>query len=629
MNPYRQSIAKYCWAVAIAVSLLFYLNFGKGTYNFYGDALGYYLYLPSTFIYHNQTSLDQFPKDKGINPFIFSYVEDLGRNNRTPKGYVLISYTYGVALMELPFFLAAHTWELTKGGPANGFSETYRNAIALSTVVYALLGLWLTYNALRHNFSKEVASLTTCLIFIGTNLFWFVTRQHGMAHVPLFCLFALLLLLTFRIHECGRWWHFAVLGLIVGLITVIRPTDGLCALIPLCYTTGTHFFKDRLRYLWQNRVGVILAGICFALALIPQLLYWKWLTGYHIYDSYGPGQRFDLIHPKLWMGLFSARNGWLCYSPLMILSLTGLFAKKLSSLRIGMLLFLILYIWIIYSWYVPNYINGFGSRPMVDVCALLAFPLAASIEWISYRTLPLKAGLVLLIILFVTINLSYSIQQGLGILSSDNSNYQYNLGMMFRYRMRPADLAVWDLGVRQPNPQRLQFVYGKQTSFKDSVVSENIIDDTTGSGEPKVYYVLASTEYPTLSLTIPYDSIANKHATWIRFSGRFMLPEYVSSMWDNTGLVIQIKRADAILSWHALRLNNKVGLPEHSNTPLTLFDFKNGIWGEAHGYLPIPDGVRKGDLIIINIWNAAHKPLYISSLQLQCFTNAHGNMSRE
>ncbi len=118
---------------------------------FYGDSLGYYMYLPAAFIYHNLDHIDQLPKDKGIDDGIQWYASHI-QDQLTPNGRVLDQYTYGIALMELPFFLLAHAYEKAAGLPANGYSYTYNYLIKVSAFLYALLGLMLLYKILRRYF---------------------------------------------------------------------------------------------------------------------------------------------------------------------------------------------------------------------------------------------------------------------------------------------------------------------------------------------------------------------------------------------------------------------------------------------------------------------------------------------
>ena len=98
--------------VAIVVSISFYAKYGHKSYPFYGDSLGYYLYLPSTLIHHNLKNIESLPTDKGIDPSIFFYSSNIPNlNPKSPTGFYVNQYWYGVALMELPFFAVAHTYE--------------------------------------------------------------------------------------------------------------------------------------------------------------------------------------------------------------------------------------------------------------------------------------------------------------------------------------------------------------------------------------------------------------------------------------------------------------------------------------------------------------------------------------
>ena len=70
------------------------------------------------------------------------------------------------------------------------------------------------------------------------------------------------------------------------------------------------------------------AGIIFMiLPLIPQMVYWKLHTGNLLFYTYGE-EKFFWNDPKVLEGLFSFRKGWLVYSPLMLLSLTGIFVNN-------------------------------------------------------------------------------------------------------------------------------------------------------------------------------------------------------------------------------------------------------------------------------------------------------------
>ncbi len=614
MKILRPALPRLLWALTFVICAAYYGKWGREAYNFYGDALGYYMYLPATFIYHNHKSIERLPADREIRPFIHAYAAQMGNGQRTPKGYVLNQYTYGVALMEAPFFLAAHAVESIRGSPANGFSWTYRAAIALSSMVYVALGLLITYRVLRRTFSRTIASISAALLLLGTNLFWFTMQQHGMAHQPLFFLFALMMQLTIQMHEGNRLRHFAGLGLVAGLITVIRPVDGLCVLLPILYRPAGHFLTTKLSFAKQNWRGILLAGLCFTLPIIPQLLYWKWLTGYSVYDSYGPSQGFSFSHPHIWQGLFGASNGWLFYTPLMLLALAGFAAARhIKSFAGAIALLLVLYIWAVYAWYVPNYPNGLGSRPMVDIYPLLALPLAASIEWLGRQTLVLKLAGATLITLFSATSLSYAVQEVKGMLWSEDSKYAYNFSTLFHHSLKYNNLVVWDLAILQPGQAGLVAV-GNATCA-DIRIPDLANHLTMDSLERKlVYAVQNGEEYTPLVVKADMSACMVTGARWLRCSGRFLIEKGAAyDIYKNQLLVCQIKRGGEVLKWYGLRINNKLAPAS------TLFSFTEGVWGNVSCFIPIPPDTRPRDTIQLDVWNISKRPFRIEAICLQAF----------
>ena len=98
------------------------------------DVLGYYLYLPATFIYHdiglqNQEWLDQ------INS-IYHNTETWYQLVPTTEGKQAIKYPIGWSLLNLPFFFIGHLWALISDYPADGFSKPYQYCIILGNYLY-------------------------------------------------------------------------------------------------------------------------------------------------------------------------------------------------------------------------------------------------------------------------------------------------------------------------------------------------------------------------------------------------------------------------------------------------------------------------------------------------------------
>ncbi len=578
---------------------------------FYGDSNGYYRYLPAAFIYHNLISQTPLPADRGIPGDILYF----NRVLRDDKGKPIINqYTYGIALMEAPFFFAAHAWELARGTQANGFTKAYDNAVKLSTMFYALLGLMLVYRILLRYYGENLATLGVVALFIGTNLFWFTLLQCGMSHVPLFFLYALLMYLVIRVHEQPRRGTFAAIGFVIGLITVIRPTDIICISIPLLYNVySLDTIRQKFRFIRQNVPNLLLLSLVAVVPLIPQMLFWKAITGHYIFYSYGD-QSFDWQHPKIIEGLFHYSNGWLPYTPLMILALLGLLCyRRIRQWAWCTWLLLPAYSYIIYSWYCYRYINGLGSRPMIHLYPLLALAFVAFLQWTAQRRLWLKVAVGAVALFFVSLNISYSYQQMQGLIWSEESNYVFAWQMLYRTELRYNDLVVHDIPIRQPDTTKLVKIATLATeTYSDSTLKNIQPDPITGH---KYVYHMQGEEFQQTTMSGRYNSQQHKGARWIKCSGRFMYPsppDYFRHMF-----VVSIQ--DKL--WHGAQVENKTfdwrTIEGHDH--LTLFDYKLSTWGTVYFFVPVPENIADGDEIKLYGWSLDKSDLYLDDLSLELY----------
>jgi len=124
---------------------------------------------------------------------------------------------------------------------------------------------------------------------------------------------------------------------------------------------------------------VLLRWLLKKLPLLPQLLFWKAVTGQWVFYSYGQ-EKIYWLHPHVLEGLFSYRNGWLLYTPLMALAIAGMFMSFRidKALSIAVSVVFALHVYIVFSWWCWYYGSSLSIRPMIDLYPLLAFPLAAA-----------------------------------------------------------------------------------------------------------------------------------------------------------------------------------------------------------------------------------------------------------
>lgn len=608
--------------IAVVMSTVFIHEHVKQGRLMGGDIMGYYLYLPGAFIYQNLQHVEHVPEEYNIPDYAQRYYNSLGTDAvRSNSGKAVNQYTYGIALLEAPFFFIAHAYEKVTGKPANGYSDTYEFMIRVSTIFYAVLGLLLVYLILIRYFNTSIAAITTFLVFVATNLFWFTVSQAGMSHVPLFFLFAAIIYYSIKVYERPLVKYFAILGFTVGLITVIRPTDIMCVLIPLLYgITNKATLRERVTFIKTHAKKIVLAMCVAIVPILPQLFYWKSLTGSFIFYSYGE-QGFTWTDPKIIQGLFYFSNGWFAYTPIMLFAIVGLFLyKHIRPWLLPTVAILPIYVYVIYSWYCFNYINGLGSRPMIHLYALLAIPLAAFINYVAKKGWIVKVLCTILFVFFISTNYSFSMLKGRGMLYSEEANFEYCSSVLYKSYLDYDDLVCYDIGVIQPEDNEVEKVRTlAMRSFEDSV-SFHYKPNKGGEGE-YVYFVANWEEFPGAILKTVYSEKEFGAAKWIKCSGLFKIDDWPDVPKNILSFVVQ--RNEETVMWKGCKINNKIGLADsscgHNTQKLQLEHYELGKWGEVSYFVQLPEDMHDGDTLNLHVWNLHHHEMYVDDLKLELY----------
>lgn len=614
--------------IAIAISLFYKTSCNTDYTWMYGDALGYYVYLPATFIYGNLLNLDEFSDEESLPVRV---IEDT-RSMKQAGALVgidraLNQYTYGVALMESPFFLIAHAYEKLTSDSVNGYEGAYIVLIQISSIIFILLGCFLTFKVLRRHFDHLPSLLSLLLIFLGTHMFWFTLEQAGMSHQPLFFLYALLLYLAVKIHETQKNNYIILTGFVLGIITLIRPTDIIAVSIPLLYGVyNKETLQNKLKLLKKKLPAIGVAVIVFLLPMVPQLLYWKALTGKYIFYSYG-NQEFHWMHPQIIKGLFYFSNGWLPYAPMMLFAIAGLLVFKRYKNWLPVILVLLpVYIYVIYSWFCYNYINGMGSRPMIHLYPLLAIPLAAFIQYISRQRIIVKSLFATVSVFFIAVIFSLTTLMAKGMLRSEEANAKYVLGVLFKDNITYKDFVTYDIGVTQPDENEMIYVglLGNEDHDNPDSLTTHFVDDPNNEDSSDlIYHLWKGQDYDNGQgrLEVPYIEGMFKNADWIKCSADFMPTSYIRR--DSKIFIFEVQNEDGTYKeWYGCKIPDKIGLPDSACEHADSFNFFHNevwIWSKLYFYVPVPDNISKGDIVRLFIWNQDRGEMFYDDLTLELY----------
>jgi len=370
------------------------------------DVLSYYAYIPATFIYKDLSfsfTGGDFEKYK-FKFWLF----------KTKDNKIAIMTTMGLSILWLPFFLIAHILAPILGFEADGYSPPYKFALLISSLFYLLIGLLFLKKVLDKYFKPVITSITIILIVLGTNLLYYTTIEATVSHSYSFSLICIFIYVTISWHRKPHVANSVVVGLLAGLITLIRPSNILVLIIFILWKISS--FKElRERVLLFIRLYylVLIMMISFLIVWIPQFIYWKYISGSFLFNTYGANDAgFFFGNPQVFHTLFSYRKGWLVYTPLMIFALIGIFMvnKYIPRARLSIVVFVLLNIYIISSWWCWWYGGSFGQRPFVDHYGIYALGIAAFIKWTIQKQHLIKFISFAIIVMFVFLNLFQTVQ---------------------------------------------------------------------------------------------------------------------------------------------------------------------------------------------------------------------------
>ena len=393
------------WIMLLTLGFIIWIANPFEHYILSWDVFGYYLYLPAIFIHH-----DLFLNDlSSVEQVLETYknAPALYQVNQTLNGNV-IRYPIGMALLYFPFFILGHFSAWLLDFPMDGFSAPYNFWINISSLVYVLAGILLSYRAIRIWFKPTTSIITLLLVYLGTNLFHSITETWGMPHIYLFAFYSALIIVTHNWLLNPNWRNGLLLGLVLGLMVVARPSEVVAVFIPLLMGIERGWMLQVIKIknaLIKSNYASLLGGI---IPVALQLVYWKISSGSFFFDSYNnSSEGFDFLSPHTTDYLFSFRKGWLIYTPMaaFLLSSTvwALVKKKSNALTVAV--YMTATIYLLSSWSTWWYGDGFSQRSIVESLAVLLIPTAHAIDALL-RSKPHQKGIVAVIVLsIVTLNL--------------------------------------------------------------------------------------------------------------------------------------------------------------------------------------------------------------------------------
>ncbi len=502
------------------------------------DSFGYYLYLPSFFIY-DDLSLEKMHVYEGLVDK-YENTGSLYQITSNDKGDNVLRYPIGWALLYFPFFFIGHAIASFTAFPADGLSLPYQYAIGYGSLFFAIGGLYFFRKFLLQFFSDRITALLLVFVVLGTNYLHLTTKLSVLPHNLLFALFAALCWLTYKWHRSPKFCYAFFIGLCGGLMTVSRPSTVLAFLVPLLWgiSNWREFQAKMQSVFWTYRYHLLILVTGVVVPGMFQMVYWKLYAGSWIFYSYqDPAVGLDLLAPHPFKFLLSFRGGWLTYTPLIVLFLAGFFFKsqqRHKGLLLPILVYLILHIYVTSSWTNWWYGADYSQRAMGETYVLLALPMGWLLEYLSNKKIWLKAGIGSLIIFFLGINLFHRWQLYNDILYGSRMTMDYYLKVMGKTELK--DKWKEHLLIKRPvsgedqMPDSLRDK-GREIAAITHEKSQNLKDTINPKkrkrGSKQLY--MDSTVKFTKAITIPFQKITDSYYAWLSIHAQITPLETINS----------------------------------------------------------------------------------------------------
>lgn len=446
------------------------------------DVVSYYSYLPAAFVYYDLT-FSFFDDDPG-------YFYDKMYQYVAPNGGYYQKVTMGLAFMYMPFFLMGHFTAWITGAEMSGYSPPYMFFLLLSSAFYLLLGLLVLRKMLLRYNPEWIVALVLLSIVTGTQVLHYATIEAAMPHVYNFTLFVIFIWLTDKWFGKKLFRHALALGFVFGLISLIRPTNALIAIVFMLYDVKTfRELQQRPAFFLKHWKHILLIALLSFVVWLPQLIFWKVNTGSWLFFSY-EGESFFFLNPQIINGLFSYRKGWLLYTPVMVLALAGigLLYREKRELFLPVLVFTVFNIYIVFSWWSWWYGGGFGIRPMIDSYPLMAFALAALISQAAKHSKRIRYIINSVIIILVLHGIYQTMQYRFGAIHYDSMSkavYWHSVGRMKAHHdffdlLEPPDYEKARRGIQAIRPHSKTRVFDSMFCDYESLTEDKRFIQSSG-----------------------------------------------------------------------------------------------------------------------------------------------------
>ncbi len=286
-----------------------------------GDGIQYYAYLRSLV----------FDRDVNfVNDYELLYGDEeanVWTSTRTTTGHVVNLMSIGPALLWLPLFLL--TCGLVAAGallgssvPIDGIAAPFQLSAGLAGIAYATAGVYLLYRICAREFGPRPALWGALVAWLASPAIYYSLVSPAYSHAVSLFTVALFVDVWHRTRGESRPGRYVVLGLLAGLVALVRWQDVIIVLLPV--GEAVEAIVHRTAQLRTTVSRLALMGGASAVAFAPQMLAWRAMYGRFVLTPQG-SDFMRWTEPQIAAVLWSWNHGLFSWTPALLLAAGGLY----------------------------------------------------------------------------------------------------------------------------------------------------------------------------------------------------------------------------------------------------------------------------------------------------------------
>ena len=479
--------------------------------------------------------------------------------------------------------------------------------VAISGII-TLVGLWCV---LRKYFTTSATIITLLLLVFGTNFFVIIFYQGEVQAGMLLALMLLVAWMTQRWHEKPGWPEAIIAGLAIGLQVFIKPAGSAAIFLFLfwgAYNKATFkikwkIFRDHPAQV-LTIVGLFFGSIYFRMAY-PQF------PGGTLFCDYVPHTTaLYPIAPWLWQVLFSIKNGWLIYTPVVLASVPGFYilGERNKPLFYAAFIYSLMFLLLLASSPGVTAPDNFSQARMTEILAVLIIPVGYFTSWVLEGEWLRKTAFFLLFAMLISLNLFQTWQFRVKILNPWFTSTEYYKAVFLKTHPDKTTRSLQDF-----DNIDMSTYLANEGDF--AVTTKMFFDFENGPHDcdSHIQNVFAFSGTKALRLDPNMQTTPGGNIKSSMLPSSYPLGLRLSAMvYSETGF--KNANADLIIS-----LKHNGQCYRYHSCALQELNLVQGKWNSVKLDYVIPRAFDQDDEVVSSIWYHGDKALFVDDLKLELF----------